>query len=259
MKTACIQMDVVIGNRAANLAKALRMTEHAIGQGAELIVLPEVFSTGFCYDNIAEMAERYPYPSLGPFIELSATHDCIITGSIIGCKEREGKHFENVGFCLSGGEIRGTYSKTHPFKKENAYFSRGESICVIAVPEKNLTIGLEICYELRFPEVARKLVLQGADILITVAQFPDPGGGQWKMLSRSRAIENQLPHIVCNRTGHDGDTSFFGNSMIIDARGDVVAAAGREETVLVGETDLALSSEMRSLIPVFGDRREELY
>ncbi|MBP2029425.1 putative amidohydrolase [Methanohalophilus levihalophilus] len=257
MKVACIQMDVKLCEKENNCRKALEMAEKAIAEGAEIIVLPEVFSTGFCYDNIGEQAERKPYPSLEPFRELSLKHDCVIIGSII---ELQGDNqYSNMGFCIASGELTGEYRKTHPFKKENAYFSKGTEIQAFEITGKSLKIGLEICYEVRFPEVARKLALQGADILVTIAQFPDPRRDQWEILSKARAIENQIPHIACNRTGSDPGSSFFGKSMIIDALGTIVDEAGREEAVVIGNLDPALVKETRTFIPVFTDRRDDLY
>lgn len=258
MKVACVQMDVDLCEKEENTKKALEMATKAVKEGAEIVVLPEVFSTGFCYDHIKEQAEQAPYPTLEPFRELSRKNDCVILGSIIESQEGDNQ-YANMGFCIASGELIGEYRKTHPFKKENAYFSKGTEIKTFPIPGKNLNIGLEICYEIRFPEVARKLALQGSDILVTIAQFPEPRCDQWIILSRARAIENQIPHIACNRTGSDPETSFFGYSMIIDALGNIVDEAGREEEIVQGELEMALSKEVRTFIPVFMDRREELY
>jgi predicted amidohydrolase len=258
MKAACIQMDINICEKEGNIRKALKMTTDAIRGGAEIVVLPEVFSTGFCYDHIKELAEDAPYPGLGPFIELSRKKGCIIIGSIIEANDIDNQ-YANLGFCIVSGKLTGKYRKTHLFKKENAYFSKGGEIYPFVIPGKNLIIGLEICYELRFPEIARKLAMQGSDILITIAQFPDPRCDQWKTLVRARSIENQLPHIACNRTGSDPDTNYFGHSMIIDASGNIVAEARRKERIVYGDLNLDISEEVRTFIPVFADRREELY
>ncbi|MDK2892932.1 carbon-nitrogen family hydrolase [Methanohalophilus sp.] len=258
MKVACVQLDIDLCEKKANIRKALEMSTNAVENGAEIVVLPEVFSTGFCYDNIKQQAELPPYPTLEPFKKLSRKNACVIIGSLIELKE-EDNQYANMGFYIDSGKLIGEYRKTHLFKEENAYFSKGSEINSFAIPSKNLRIGLEICYEVRFPEVARKLALQGADILVTIAQFPDPRCDQWKTLSKARAIENQIPHIACNRTGNDPKNSFFGHSMIIDALGNIVKEAGREEGIIMGELDSALSKEVRSFIPVFTDRRKELY
>ncbi|MGE5457328.1 MAG: nitrilase-related carbon-nitrogen hydrolase, partial [Methanococcaceae archaeon] len=162
-------------------------------------------------------------------------------------------------FCFESGTLAGTYRKTHLFQNENQYFSRGNSIEPISLKKQNLKIGLEICYELRFPEVARKLALAGSDILVTTAAFPNPRSEHWKTLSKARAIENQIPHIACNRTGSAPDCTYFGNSMVIGAWGEVKADAGDKECVIVCDLDLSGKDEIRKAIPVFEDRRTELY
>lgn len=290
MKVACIQMDVLNCKKQENLEKALSMALKAVKKGAELVVFPEVFSTGFCYENIDHAAETFPSPLLENLACFSEANDCIILGSIIlkdGNESGEEKYFReedtgfsgnenempvnknstenknspyyNLGFCFESGALAGTYRKTHPFKAENKYFSKGSSIEPISLKKQDLKIGFEICYELRFPEVARKLALAGSDLLVTTAAFPNPRSEHWKVLAKARAIENQIPHIACNRTGSAPECSYFGHSMIIDAWGEVKADAGSKECVIVHDLDMSQKDEVRKLIPVFEDRRVELY
>lgn len=273
MKVACVQMDVLHCNKQENLENALSMALEALIKGAEIIVFPEVFSTGFCYENFDHAAENFPSPTLENLGCFSEANDCVLIGSIIEKtaleKEVSGTggstnynnstHYHNLGFCFESGILAGTYRKTHPFKNENQYFSRGNSIEPISLKKQNLKIGLEICYELRFPEIARKLALSGSDLLVTTAAFPNPRSEHWKNLAKARAIENQIPHIACNRTGSAPDCTYFGNSMIIDAWGEVKADAGDKECVIVCDLDLSGKNEIRKAIPVFEDRRTELY
>lgn len=302
MKVACIQMDVLQCKKQENLEKALSMALKAVDKGAELVVFPEVFSTGFCYENIDHAAETFPSPLLENLACFSEANDCIILGSIIlkddnesgeekyfreedtgfsgnenempvnknstenknftenkNSAENKNSPYYNLGFCFESGALAGTYRKTHPFKAENKYFSKGSSIEPISLKKQDLKIGFEICYELRFPEVARKLALAGSDLLVTTAAFPNPRSEHWKILVKARAIENQIPHIACNRTGSAPDCSYFGHSMIIDAWGEVKADAGSKECVIVHDLDMSQKDEVRKLIPVFEDRRVELY
>lgn len=194
---ACVQMDVSLCNKKENLEKALFMAEQAISKGAGLIVLPEVFSTGFCYDDIEVSAETITGPTVSKLLALSEEHDCVIVASIIEKQPHtsgnlSGERYYNLGLCIESGEIRGTYRKTHPFSRERQYFSAGDDISPIRLRNHDLVIGLEICYELRFPEVARRLCLSGSDILITVAQFPKPRHHIWRTLAIARSIENQI-------------------------------------------------------------------
>jgi predicted amidohydrolase len=274
MKVACVQMDVLHCGKQENLEKALHMSHKAIKKGAEIIVLPEVFSTGFCYENLDYAAEYLPSPTLENLACFSEANDCILVGSIIqealeehgfAVQENELKEnkkstrYYNLGFCFESGTLAGTYRKTHPFKSENKYFSRGNSIEPIALKKRNLKIGLEICYELRFPEIARKLALAGSDLLVTIAAFPNPKSEHWKTLVKARAIENQIPHLACNRIGSASGLSYFGNSMIVDPLGEVKVDAGDKELVIVCDIDFSAKDEIRKDVPVFEDRREELY
>jgi len=273
-------MDVLHCRKQENFEKALCMALRAVNKGAELIVFPEVFSTGFCYENFDFSAETLPSPILENLACFSEANDCIIMGSIIEkvtSEEYSGNWmpadsensipsgsgnsalYFNLGFCFESGALSGSYRKTHPFKDESRYFSRGNLIEPIILRKQNLKIGFQICYELRFPEVARKLALAGSDLLVTTAAFPNPRSEHWKTLARARAIENQIPHIACNRTGSAPDCTYFGNSMIIDAWGEVKADAGDRECVIVSELDLSGKNEIRKTIPVFEDRRTELY
>lgn len=236
------------------------MIRQSLSEGAEVIVLPEVFSTGFCYDRMSDSSERPDGPTFKLLSDITIESQCVIVSSIIEKdSSKEGGRYFNLGFCMENGEITGTYRKTHPFNREKQYFTPGNLISPIRLQSKDLTIGLEICYELRFPEVARKLSLLGADILITVAEFPKPRREIWQTLVRARAIENQIPHIACNRTGSDPDSCFFGSSMIVDASGAVKKEAGEEESILIYDIDTAETSRVRESITVFKDRRTDLY
>ncbi len=259
-KLGIIQMDVKLCEKDINIEKARKMIKEAVSSGARIIILPEVFSTGFCYEHLSEIAEASPFSTLEQLGRISQCEKCVLAGSIIEMAETEnGPLYYNLGFCIDRGEIIGTYRKTHPFGTEKKYFCAGEDIHPIKLRSCPLTLGLQICYELRFPEIARSLSLQGADLLITIAQFPNPREQQWRHLAISRAIENQTFHCACNRTGEDPDTSFFGASMIIGPYGDVLADAADEEKVIMVEIDLNVAEEFKEQIPVLKDRRPELY
>lgn len=252
-------MEVAHCSKVDNLTKALAMAEKALVCGADIIVLPEVFSTGFCYEGISDLAEEAPYPTITKLLEFSKRKRCVVIGSIIEQLRASIPIYYNLGFCVEHGKLAGVYRKSHPFKKERNYFTAGNSIQPILLEKYGLTLGLEICYELRFPEVARKLALAGADLLVTVAQFPNPRRYVWRTLSLARAIENQIPHVACNLVGSSPTSSFFGGSIIIDAAGNVLAEADDKECIIVTAIDTENTVKVRSDIPVFSDRRSDLY
>lgn len=260
MNVACIQMEVVHCSKADNLAKAVEMAEEAVISGADLIVLPEVFTTGFCYEGMSDLSEEAPCPTISELLDLSKRSECVIIGSIIEVQFLNSVPlYYNLGFCLEHGKLAGVYRKSHPFKKERNYFTAGNSIQPIVLEKNGLAIGMEICYELRFPEVSRKLALAGADLLVTVAQFPNPRRHIWRTLALARAIENQIPHVACNLVGSSPASSFFGGSMIIDAAGNVLAEGNESECIIMHRIDIGNTGKVRSEIPVFLDRRSDLY
>ncbi|MGM0771498.1 MAG: carbon-nitrogen family hydrolase [Halobacteriota archaeon] len=260
IKATAIQMDISQCNKQENISKALMLSEEAISQGANLIVLPEVFSTGFCYEDLENAGESQPWPTIKLLKEFSKKNNCIMIGSIIQkIEQEETTIYTNLSFCIENGKLAGTYNKTHPFEKENGYFTPGNSIEPIYLKSYDITIGLEICYEMRFPEIARKLSIAGSDLLVTIAEFPNPREYQWRALATARAIENQIYHIACNRIGSDPNSTFFGATMIIDPLGNVLDDAEDKECFIIRDIDPEMMESTRKAIPIFKDRRPDLY
>ena len=244
MRAALLQQTVLPCQDLKNLSQALYLASSALEMGAEILVYPELFLSGFCYEPIDRFWERgtRAFEELDPFRALAKDSDCLIIGSVRGGRS-------NLGFCLdrTGLKLR---PKIHPFGEEKKHFDGGDSISPIATRWGR--VGLEICYDLRFPEVARSLALQDADFLVTVAQFPAQREEHWRALSLARAIENQIPRLACNWA--EG-----GGSMSISARGTVLAEAESGEEIIFGEVDLSERDQVRGEIPCFSDRRPEVY
>ena len=259
-------MNISLCSKHENLERALLLTEEAVSKDAELLVFPEVFSTGFCYDRIGEIAETISGPTFEALRAFSKEHNCILAGSMIEKRESDQisqeKEFPpqfNLGFCLESGKLAGTHRKTHLYGPEKEHFAHGDCITPIRLEKRDLSIGLIICNELRYPEVSRKLALEGADILVSSAEIPDFFGYSWRTISLARALENELPHIACTRAGKDKYSTYFGGSFITDAWGRILAEAGEKECVLIGEIDLEEAKKMRKATSIFEDRRPELY
>jgi predicted amidohydrolase len=243
MIAACIQLQIRLCKTDENLVRALAMAAEAVEEGAEILVFPELFLTGFCYEK--DLSDNPPYPTLDPLRSFVEEHGCMIVGSLV-----DGRL--NRGFCLDESGI-GFQEKIHPFGAEKAHFEGGGSISPI--PTERGKVGLEICYDLRFPEVARSLALSGADVLVTIAQFPTSRGYHWQTLCRARSIENQIPHIACNGAGPD----FCGGSAILDSWGMPLAEAETEEATILAEINLEDRDRIREEIPALEDRRPEIY
>jgi predicted amidohydrolase len=165
----------------------------------------------------------------------------------------------NLGFCIEAGKLVGMHRKTHLYGPEKEHFAHGNRIAPIKLEKTELSIGLIICNELRYPEVARKLALEGADLLVSASEIPDFFGYPWRLISLTRALENRLPHIACNRAGKDQYSTYFGGSFIADGWGRILAEAGKEECILLSEIDIDEIKEIRKTTSIFEDRRPELY
>jgi predicted amidohydrolase len=266
MKAACIQMNISLCSKKENLERALSLAEEAVSKEAELLAFPEVFSTGFCYDRIAEVAETASGPTIGALCDFSKEYECILAGSMI--EQRKGSEFSsemnipsqfNLGFCIESGKLVGIHRKTQLYGLEKEYFALGEDIHPIRLKKYGLSMGLMVCNEIRYPEVSRKLALEGADLLVSASDMPDFYIYPWRIMSISRAIENQLPHIACNRAGNDRFSTYPGRSFIADGWGRILAEAGKEECVLIGEIDLEKIKEIRQTGSIIEDRRPEIY
>lgn len=259
-------MNVSVCSKQQNLRHAFLMAEEAISKDAELLVFPEVFSTGFCYERIEEAAEDVPGPTTEALCDFSKEHDCILAGSIIErrgkglkSKEYQGPLQYNLGFCIESGKLAGSHRKVQLYGPEKEHFASGNNISPVRVKKYDLLIGLIICNELRYPEVARKLAVDGADLFVSSSEIPDFYSHPWRTLSVSRAIENQLPHIACNRAGKGKNNMYPGGSFITDGWGRILKEAGNRETVLLGNIDLDKAKEIKQKGSILEDIRRDLY
>ena len=157
------------------------------------------------------------------------------------------------------GESAGLYRKIHLFgvMDEDQYLAAGHHLTTAETPW-GLT-SLAICYDLRFPELFRSYALQGAQLVLLPAEWPHPRLVHWQTLLRARAIENQLYMIAVNRVGSDGKHDYFGRSAIIGPWGDTIIEGGEQELLMTATIETEAVATIREKIPVFKDRRPELY
>ena len=255
INAAAIQFNVKQGDVAANLAYVREALVRIAGQGANLAVLPEMWSSGFAYKNLNELAQRTA-SIVKELLEISAQLKLVIVGSM---PEPNGSKVFNTVHVVDNGRLAGIYRKMHLFSLlgEDKAFSGGDSWLLADTSIGK--IGVIICYDLRFPELARRLALEGAQIICVPAQWPKPRQEHWRTLLRARAIENQLFVVSCNACGLIGKLDFFGMSMLINPKGEILAEAGEQEVDLLATLDLQVMTEWRAQIPCFSDRRPELY
>ncbi len=256
------QMDCRLGDPEANFAQAARLIDEAVRRGSDLVLLPELWSTAYALDAAATLASPLatrPQDGgwFGRVAALAAQHKLFVGGSLL--EARGGRYFNCFALYGPEGELAGAYRKVHLFRlmDEEKYLAPGEETVALDLPWGKS--GLAICYDLRFPELFRRYALAGARLMLLPAEWPHPRREHWRTLLRARAIENQCFVAACNRVGTTGSATFFGSSTVIDPWGETLVEAGEVETLLTVTVDLALVNDVRRRIPVFEDRRAELY
>ncbi len=261
----------------ANVATAERLVRDAAGQGAQIILIPELFEGPyFCKDQRPEHLDRARpidgHPTVAHFAALAAELGVVLPLSIY---ERASQAlFNTVVVVDADGSTLGTYRKSHipdgPGYTEKYYFSPGDTGFRVWETLHG-TIGVGICWDQWFPESARAMALLGAEVLFYPTAIgsepPDPtwdSSGHWQRVMQGHAGANLMPVVAANRVGREvGETTeitFYGSSFIADATGAKVAEAGREgESVLVQAFDLHELRTQRAAWGLFRDRRPDLY
>lgn len=259
-RIALIQSDIAMGDPVFNHKHIEKQMENAVSGhlSPDIIVLPEMWNTGYALDQIHELADPQGQESRAWISEFARRHNVhVIAGSI--AEKRDDKVFNTMNIFTRSGEEIASYSKIHLFRlmEEEKYLAPGEQI--VSFELDGTKAGAAICYDIRFPELARSLSLRGVKVLFVCAEWPNPRLHHWRTLLMARAIENQMYVVACNRTGTSGKDSFFGHSMIIDPWGEIIAEGGEGEEIVTGMIQESLVDEVRSRIPVFDDRKPFLY
>ena len=237
LKVTVFQAYLFWENIDKNLQNLSLRLSGGVREKTDLIVLPEMFNTGFTM-RAAEMAEEMDGKTMQWLTKTAETYDCIITGSLI---IKENDHYYNrMIWMLPNGEYQ-YYDKHHLFGlgNEDETFSAGKKQVIVEL--KGWKIRLAVCYDLRFPVWLRNKESE-YDILLLVASWPDKRSSHWRTLIHARAIENQCYVIGVNRVGHDGNQIYHsGHSMCIDPFGNTVYYKPEDEdlyTFSINYTDL---------------------
>lgn len=255
LTAAAVQFNVKPGNVDANLVHVRDALGRASARGAHLVVLPEMWSSGFSGKNLATLAMGTA-GIVEELLEISRTLGLVIVGSM---PEPHGDRVFNTIHLIDNGRLAGVYRKIHLFSLlgEDRVFSAGDGVLLAETSVGK--IGVIICYDLRFPELSRRLAIEGAQILCVPAQWPNPRSEHWRTLLLARAIENQLFVVAANACGMVGKLDVCGMSLIIGPRGEVLAEAGAEETEISAPLDMGDMADWRTQIPCLTDRRPEMY
>lgn len=251
------QMNIALGDERKNIGQMERWAAEAARRGSHLLVLPELWSTGYALEQSKELAGVL---NTGIFTQMGGVaqqNKISLVGSIL---EKRGHEVANSApFFAPNGRMLGIYRKLHLFRlmDEDKWLQPGQSPLALDLPWGNT--ALAICYDLRFPELFRRYAVEGARVMIIPAEWPLERIEHWRTLLRARAIENQCYIIACNAAGQTGDTTFGGHSMVIDPWGKTVIEGGETPLLLTAEIEIDLVDEVRRRIPVFSDRRDDVY
>ncbi|MBP5291625.1 MAG: carbon-nitrogen family hydrolase [Lachnospiraceae bacterium] len=260
MKVTCIQMDMMFANPDENFKKAGILVSQAADDGADVVLLPETWNTGFFpRENLNELADKDGERTKAVFSDLARKKSVnIVAGSVANCKD--GSVYNTAYVFDRQGECVAEYDKTHLFSPmdEDKFFTKGDHTCTFVLD--GVRCALIICYDVRFPELTRTMTVKGVDILFMVSQWPLVRVPHLDALTKARAIENQMFVACCNSAGKAGETVYGGNSSITDPWGNVIAhAVGSEQEIISANCDMGILKDIRNSINVFRDRRPELY
>jgi predicted amidohydrolase len=267
IRVAAVQMDVALGQVAANRDRMLARLDEAAAEGARLIVFPECALTGYGFASRAEAfghAEPIPGPSIARFTEACARHGVY---AVFGMLERAGDRLYNACALVGPGGLVASYRKVHlPFLGVDQFADPGDR--PLAVHDAGgLRVGMHICYDGSFPETGRVLALEGADLLVLPTNWPAHSECAAEHMIPCRAMENTVYYLAVNRVGEESGFRFIGQSAIADPTGAILARAdASSEQILFAEVDPARARQKRLVrvagkheINRFADRRPGFY
>jgi deaminated glutathione amidase len=267
MRAAAVQLNST-ADKARNLETAERLVRAAARDGARLVVLPEKWNLLGDSAMLLEGAE----PLDGPTIDAASSwarelgiH--LVAGSIAERVEGREKAFNTSTLIGPGGELQARYRKIHMFDvdvggvayRESEHEEPGDELVIGEL--EGVTLGMTVCYDLRFPELYRILAVRGAMVITVPSAFTlDTGRDHWEVLLRARAIENQAFVVAPNQIGEaPPHYRSYGRSMIVDPWGVVLGQAPDQECFVAAELDLDAQARVRATLPSLANRRPEAY
>ena len=264
LRVAAVQMNSQ-NDVSANLQRVGELVGEASEAGAALVVLPENFA--FMGSEEARRGVAEELDGDGPIVnglrDLSARHRLVLVAGGMAERSDDPRRPYNTSAVFAAGELLARYRKIHLFDvdvadgvqyRESAATRPGDS--AVIVPACGLRVGLSVCYDLRFPELYRRLVDGGADLLTVPAAFTlVTGKDHWHVLVRARAIESQAYVLAAAQWGRHGSRATYGKSCLVDPWGDVVAQASEGEGVVMGEVDTEYLATVRRKVPALLHRR----
>lgn len=252
MRVYCLQIEIDWERKSLNHERVSRLLEEAKPAPGSLVVLPEMFATGFSM-NVAAANDSESMETQRFLAEAAAAHGVFLMGGVVVVAETSGRGLNQCVIYDPQGAEFARYSKIRPFTLggEADHYDAGER--VVRFDWGGFHVSPFICYDLRFPELFRAAAAGGANLFTVIANWPQTRVGHWEALLKARAIENQAYVVGVNRSGVDPQSVYPGRSMIIAPGGEVIAEAGPEQCIMSADLDREALDRYRRDLPFLAD------
>jgi predicted amidohydrolase len=248
VRVAGAQIDIGLADKAGNLHKALNCCREAAEKDARVVIFPELTLTGYNIDDTAEippLAESVPGPATNEIQKICQDLDILV---LFGLIEHAGSEFYNSAVLIDPGGVAGNYRKIHlPYLGGDRFLTPGNRPFTVCETRYG-RLGWIICYDGSFPECARILALQGAEMVALCTNWPDDPDSACsrEYVSRARALENHVYYLAVNRVGEEGGVRFLGRSLFVDCYGSALAEGSPDqEEIICADIDLDRARDRR--------------
>lgn len=250
-RTTIAQTNPVVGDVSTNIEAAEEILSKARVEGSDLVVFPELFLTGYHIGSEADELTDEAHEAIGLLRQYS--EDLVV---VMGTPLHSDSGIRNSALVLDDGAILGRYHKTHLWGDEPGIFEAGSEFPTFDTSVG--TLGIQICYDVEFPEVSRMLTMNGADTLVTISANMRPCMRDQELYHGARALENGRSHVLCNRVGEERGVDFFGRSGIVNHRGRRILSLGAD-IVETSSARIPIDPDRSMAHDYLDDRRPELY
>jgi len=273
MKSNVVKLGIcqmaVTSDKALNISKAKAMIEAAAAENCQVAILPEMFNCPYQTELFSQYAERYPEGDTLRMLRQAAVEaKIVVVGGSVPERDEYNKVYNTSFIFDKDGSLLGRHRKMHLFDvdikggtvfKESSILAAGQEMTVVRIA--GLTLGIGICYDVRFPELSRLMTLAGAELLIFPAAFGwTTGPAHWELLMRSRAIDNQVFVVGAAPANTPGaQYQAYGHSMVVDPWGDILVVANSEESMMTVKIDCNMIYTVREQLPLLKHRRPDVY
>ena len=257
IKISLAQLEFKFKAEEENISIAREAITKASMIGSDLVLLPELWASGFDLKNWENYASPLNQGTFALLQRLSKENNIAIGSSLLELKDDT--CFNTFVLFGKNGEILGVYRKIHRFRllEEEKWLGAGDRVVIADTPWGKF--GLAICYDLRFPEVFRPYAISGASLVLIVAEWPEKRIDHWAKLLQARAIENQMFFAAVNKVGESKGVKLGGRSAIIDPWGNLVVEGDDQSGLLTAEINSLETEKARTAIPVLRDLKPEYY